>query len=91
MRDGYDKLSFDLSQERALQDASALAHQNFQAETRNFERGLVTNLDVLQAMLTDVGTQQALDTLRYATATDYQALQAQAGQGIDLSNAEVKP
>ncbi len=88
LNDGYDKLRYDLTQQEALRQAADLAHKNYLAETRNFRRGLVTNLDVLQAMITDVTTQQALDTLRYAANTDYQSLRAQTGQGIQLPSIE---
>jgi outer membrane protein len=84
LRSAYVKLQYDLSQERALVDAADLSGKNYKAETRNFERGLVTNLDVLQAMVTFVNTLQAADATHYAALGDYQGLLAQTGQAPGL-------
>jgi outer membrane protein len=84
LRSAYVKLRYDLSQEKALVDAADLSAKNYKAETRNFERGLVTNLDVLQAMVTFVNTLQAADATHYASLGDYQSLLAQTGQAPGL-------
>ncbi|HXB98149.1 MAG TPA: TolC family protein, partial [bacterium] len=87
LRSAYVKLHYDLSQEQALVDAADLAGKNYKAETRNFERGLVTNLDVLQAMVTFVTTLQAADATHYAALGDYQSLQAQTGRAPGLPDS----
>jgi outer membrane protein len=84
LRSAYVKLNYDLSQERALVDAADLSGKNYKAETRNFERGLVTNLDVLQAMVTFLNTQQAADATHYAALGDFQSLQALTGRAPGL-------
>jgi outer membrane protein len=84
LRTAYAKLSFDLAQAKALQDAADLAQKDYKAETRNFERGLVTNLNVLQAMVTYVNTVQAVDATHYATQSDLQGLQALTGRAPGL-------
>ena len=65
-------------------DAADLSGKNYKAETRNFERGLVTNLDVLQAMVTFLNTQQAADATHYAALGDFQSLQALTGRAPGL-------
>jgi outer membrane protein len=87
LRSAYVKLHYDLSQERALVDAADLAGKNYKAETRNFERGLVTNLDVLQAMVTFVNTLQAADATHYGALGDFQSLQAQTGRAPGLPDS----
>jgi outer membrane protein len=84
LRSAYVKLHYDLSQERALVDAADLAGKDYKAETSNFERGLVTNLDVLQAMVTFVTTLQAADATHYAALGDFQNLLAQTGRAPGL-------
>jgi outer membrane protein TolC len=79
LRSSYQKLHYDLSQGRALVEAADLADKNYRAETRNFEHGLVTNLDVLQSMVTFTNTALARDSIHYSTLSDYQSLQAQIG------------
>jgi outer membrane protein len=90
LRSSYVKLTYDLSQESALVDAQDLSQKNYKAETRNFERGLVTNLDVLQAMVTYVTTVQATDATHYAALGDLQSLLAQTGRapGLPALNEE---
>jgi outer membrane protein TolC len=79
LRSSYQKLNYDLSQGRALAEAADLADKDYRAETKNFEHGLVTNLDVLQSMVTYTNTALARDSIRYTTLSDFVSLQAQIG------------
>jgi len=79
LHSSYQKLAYDLSQGRALVEAADLADKDYKAETKNFEHGLVTNLDVLQSMVTYTNTALARDSIRYTTLSDFVGLQAQIG------------
>ena len=69
---------FDKSQLEALEKATESARKNYEAQRRDYRLGLVTNLDVLQAMTAFQHNQQALDRARYTTKLDYLKLQAAA-------------
>ncbi len=79
LRSSYQKLHYDLSQGKALVDAADLADKDYRAEAKNFEHGLVTNLDVLQSMVTYTNAALARDAMRYTTLSDFLSLQAQIG------------
>jgi outer membrane protein len=76
LRTAYQNLGYDLSQAKALDDAYQISQKNYLAELDDYENGLVTNLDVLQALTTYQDTLRALDKARYAAKTDYARLQS---------------
>lgn len=82
LRDAYRKLVLDLDQADDLQTAVDLAQRDFKAEQHDYNLGLVTNLDVLQALVSFVDTQRSLDSVRYAAFIDYQSLESQAGRAL---------
>jgi len=80
IRSLHDSTAFDLKQIDALQTATDAAKKNYQAQLRDYRLGLVTNLDVLQALTSYQENQRALDRARYATKTDWLKLLVASGQ-----------
>jgi outer membrane protein len=80
IRDAYKTLQSDLAQVIALQDAVALSEKNYQAELKDYNYGLVTNLDVLAAMSSYQDSARALDKLKFSVLADYQHLEAVTAQ-----------
>ena len=78
IRSTYQSVVFDRSQLDALEKATASARKNYEAQRRDYRLGLVTNLDVLQALTAFQQNQLALDRARYTTKLDYLKLQAAA-------------
>jgi outer membrane protein len=69
---------FDASQLAALEKATEAARKNYEAQRHDYRLGLVTNLDVLQALTTFQENQRALDRARYTAKIDFFRLQAAA-------------
>jgi outer membrane protein TolC len=78
IRSVYQSVVFDRSQLDALEKATESARKNYETQRRDYRLGLVTNLDVLQALTAFQQNQLALDRARYATKLDYLKLQAAA-------------
>ncbi len=78
IRSVYQSVGFDRAQLSALETATDAARKNYEAQLRDYRLGLVTNLDVLQALTTYQENLRALDRARYATKLDYIRLQAAA-------------
>ena len=78
IRSAYQSLVFDGSQLDAVEKATAAARKNYEAQRRDYRLGLVTNLDVLQALTAFQQNQQALDRARYTAKLDYLRLEAAA-------------
>jgi outer membrane protein TolC len=76
IRSIYQSVAFDKSQQDALEKATETAGKNYEAQRRDYRLGLVTNLDVLQALTAFQENQRALDRARYTTKLDYLKLQA---------------
>ena len=76
IRSVYQSVVFDRSQLDALEKATESARKNYETQRRDYRLGLVTNLDVLQALTAFQQNQRALDRARYATKLDYLKLQA---------------
>ena len=66
----------DRSQLEALDRATEIARRNYAAQSRDYRLGLVTNLDVNQALTTYLENQRAADRVRFAAKLDYLKLQA---------------
>ncbi|MHB8535709.1 MAG: TolC family protein [Sulfuricaulis sp.] len=71
----YDRLQLD-----ALGKATEAARKNYQAQEHDYRLGLVTNLDVLQALTALQENQRALDRARFSAKSDYLTLQAAAAR-----------
>jgi outer membrane protein len=78
IRSAYQSVVFDASQLAALEKATEAARKNYEAQRHDYRLGLVTNLDVLQALTTFQENQRALDRARYTTKIDFLRLQAAA-------------
>ena len=86
IRSLYHNLKADLSQLTALQEAFNLAEKNYKANVRDYERNLVTNLDVLQALTAYQDTQRSLEKIRYLTKIDFNQLEAASALRLYLIN-----
>lgn len=80
IRAAYQGVVYDRAQITALGEATESARRNYDAQTHDYRLGLVTNLDVLQALTALQQNQRALDRARYALKLDYVRLQAEAGR-----------
>jgi len=76
IRSVYQIVEFDRSQLDALEKATESARKNYEAQRRDYRLGLVTNLDVLQALTVFQQNQRALDRARYTAKLDYLILEA---------------
>ena len=74
----HQSVVYDQSQLDALEKSTEAARKNYEAQRHDYRFGLVTNLDVLQALTTYQESQRALDRARFTTKTDYLTLQAAA-------------
>jgi outer membrane protein len=78
IRSFYQTVVLDRSRLAALEEATEAAKRNYETQRRDYRLGLVTNLDVLQALSTYLENQQALDRVRYNVKFNYLRLQAAA-------------
>ncbi len=74
----HSNYQFDRSQWETYKLARDIAEQNFKQQTRDYKRGLVTNLDVLTSLTSFQEAQRARDRTRYATELDFENLEAAA-------------
>jgi outer membrane protein len=91
VRSLYHNLKADLAQLSALQDAFDISKKNYEANVKDYEYNLVTNLDVLQALTAYEDTQRSLEKTRYLAMTDYNQLQAAVARRLDLMENPRKP
>lgn len=78
IRSVYQSVTFDRSRLAALEKANEAARKNYEVQRRDYRLGLVTNLDVLQALTAFQENQRALDRARYTAKLDYLRLEAAA-------------
>jgi len=83
----YQSVVFDRSQLDALAKATETARRNYEIQSREYRLGLVTNLDVLQALTAYQENQRALDRARYVAKLNYVTLQAAAVRRPGLSES----
>lgn len=76
IRSAYDNTVYDRAQLAALECATDTARRNYEVQSREYRLGLVTNLDVLQALTTYLENQRALDRARFTAKLNYLTLQA---------------
>ncbi len=74
VRNAYQTLKSKLMQVTILQEAAIISEKNYQAVLRDYNYGMVTNLDVLQAMSNYQENIRALDRLKMAVLADVQRL-----------------
>lgn len=75
IRSLYQRVALDRSQLTALEMATQAARKNYDAQLRDYRLGLVTNLDVLQALNAFQENLRALDRARYTAKNNYLKLQ----------------
>jgi outer membrane protein len=68
----------DRNQVAALEKATDAARKNYEAQKRDYRLGLVTNLDVLQALTAYQENERALDRARFAAKLNFLRLEAAA-------------
>jgi outer membrane protein len=88
IRSLYQSVSSNLSQIQALVKATHAAQKNYAAQLRDYKLGLVTNLDVLQALTTFQQNQRGLDHTRLIAKSNYLQLLSAAAR---LPALETKP
>lgn len=76
IRSAYQSAVFDRSQLEALEKATEAARKNYEVQRHDYRLGLVTNLDVLQALTDFQENQRALDRARYTAKFDWLRLEA---------------
>lgn len=74
----YQNVEANLSQLQALTRATAAAKKSYQAQVRDYHLGLVTNLDVLQALTEFQQNQRTLDHTVFTARSNYLQLLAAA-------------
>ena len=72
----YDQVVGDLKQIEKQRSAVDLSQKNYESEVRDYKFGLVTNLEVLQALTTAQESARQMDHLWYQYKTDYLKLQS---------------
>jgi outer membrane protein len=80
-------LGSELEQAQALQEALLLAEKNYEADAKDYNLGLVTNVQVLQSLANAKDTQRSLNHARYSAFIDARRLSAAAGLDADLLGA----
>lgn len=76
----YQTTQGDLIQIEMQSKAADLAEKNYQAEIRDYRRGIVTNIEVLQVLTTAQETQRSVDRVIYQQKIDYLKLLADVGE-----------
>lgn len=66
----FERLRIDLDQLQALKVALELSQQDYKAQTREYRLGLVTNLDVLQALVSEQQNRRDYNKAIYAAKLD---------------------
>jgi outer membrane protein len=80
IRSVYQSAVFDRSQLEALENATEAARKNYEVQRRDYRFGLVTNLEVLQALTAFQENQRALDRARFTAKLNYLKLEAAAAR-----------
>jgi len=72
----YQSVVYDSAQLDALEKATVAARKNYEAQQRDYRFGLVTNLEVIQALTAFQENQRALDRARYSAKLNFLRLEA---------------
>ncbi|MBY0472208.1 TolC family protein [bacterium] len=78
IRTGYSNLQSGMSRVKLLERATQTAYENYQAQIKDYKLGLVTNLDVLQAITSWHESLRALDALKFQAKLDFVKLETSA-------------
>lgn len=71
VRSYYQSVEANLTQLRALMTATTMSRKSYAAQLRDYNLGLVTNLDVLQSLTAYQQNQRTLDRTRLTAKTNY--------------------
>lgn len=85
IRQLYDTFTAGGKQISKLELAVQWSKKNYEATLRDYRNGLVTNLDVLEAITTYQDSQRLLDRQRFLVKTDGVKLQAAAGERAEIN------
>lgn len=92
IRGHYATVRASLAQRQAWEKASALAHKNYLAILRDYNLGLATNLDVLQALAADQDALRSFDRSGYAVWIAYARFQAAIAEApIQVQTGDPQP
>jgi outer membrane protein len=84
IRSDYFNVTSDLSQIAANKAAADMAEKNYRAVLKDYNLGLVTNLDVLVALQSDQDSLRALDKAIFSSKSDFEHLETAAAKRLDL-------
>ena len=76
----YASVLSDRAQVKALTLAKEVSYKDYEAEKHDYRLGLVTNIDVLQALTTFQEAERSMDVAKYTAMYDYARLQVETGQ-----------
>lgn len=76
----YDSVNSGILQNNSYQESVKAAEANYQEQMRDFKRGLITNLDVIQALSTLQDAKRVANKAMYETLTAYAQLQSSVGK-----------
>jgi outer membrane protein len=80
IRSAYETVRAGIEQTDALEQAARIGERNYKAQVRDYHHGLVTNLDVLQALNSFQETKRSLDQVRFQTLSAWAGLQSAIGK-----------
>lgn len=80
----YGTYSADLNQINALRQNLEVSEKTYQVETRDYRLGMVTNLDVLQALTSYIESLRSLDKAIYTAKYDFNRLQNSAALNSEV-------
>lgn len=91
IRTFHQTVMLDRRQLAALEKATEAALKNYEAQRRDYRLGLVTNLDVLQALTAFQENERALDRARYAAKLNFLKLEAAAVRRPSVTTGNSAP
>jgi len=80
IRIAFTRVQTDLAQVEALSAAADLAERNYQEQSSDYRLGLVTNLDVMQALANAQDSRRSYNRSVYALKTDWAVLETASGR-----------
>lgn len=84
IRSQYQNVKADIAQIKALERSAELYEKSYEELRKEYQLGLVTNLEVLQALNSFQESKRALDRAKYAAKLDYRILIAATGEAPKL-------
>lgn len=86
IRSLYHNLNSTIAQTQALREAVDISKENYEANLKDYEFSLVTNLDVLQALTAYQEAKRSLEKSQYQAKIYYNQLEAAAANRLTLMN-----